>query len=748
MNTRIKSIFVVLLTLCLAFQTGVVLIKAENSPETMSVPTQFGVSDETESNLIAEYETAAENRKYTLFYDKKNAWFALKENENGYIWYSVPNDFLSDEITKLQNKMNVRSQLIVDYIYNPDESSTSASKFVNSHVGCLLNGRIKTETVDGGFKAVYYFDEYGFEIPVEYRIEEDCFAVTVAVPEIKETKDYRITAINVLPMFGAGNSTDNGYVLVPDGCGALVEFNNGKKSSLKYDKMLYGKEVTGTPETQMSRYESVYLPVISTVKNGSNALTGIITEGDSNASIALINGNSECAYTSVSSKVNLRNITKKILFAQTNSRKEIYSTDDISDFKSDYRIKYYTHSGDKANYTGAAEIYRNYLVKEKGLKKKTSNPGAHLNLYGTVTVDSAFFGIPYTKTIALTPFDQAQEIAKDFGEYLSSVRLLGWSGDILNNAVPNKLKISGKMGGNSGFKKFTEYLAKNEVEFYLDVDFTTFRKNSGKYSIKTVFNEIPKQKEYLRSVYSSKLNCDPYYLLSPNKLKQVSDKFLNSAKKNKITGICLSGITNTLYGDYNKDSRVYRNQAEDKISAVIENYSSDVSVAGKTANAYAAPYMNIIYQAPIYSSGYELFDKEIPFYQIVFHGYIPMTSPEIYQTQEPEVTMLNSVEGGTEPLYAAIYKDADVLTNTEYDGLYSSAYSLWGGNAKEDMKNYLPLLKRIADSEIVAHSEIGENVDLTVYDNGIEVAVNYSDSDYLYKDTVIKAKGYAVIERG
>lgn len=748
MVKRIKHTLVVLIAVCIAITAETAFLKAENPSEPASVPVQIGVSDETQSNLIAEYEKAAENRKYTLFYDKKNAWFALKENENGYIWYSVPNDFLSDGITKLQNKMNVRSQLIVDYIYNPDEASTSASKFVNSHIGCLSNGRIKTEIVNGGFKATYYFDEYGFEIPVEYKIDDDCFVVTVIVPEIKETNDYRITAINVLPMFGAGSSTENGYIFVPDGCGALVQFNNGKKSSLKYDKMLYGKEVTGTPETQRSKYESIYMPVISTVKNGNNALTGIITEGDTNASITLINGNSDCAYTAVSTKVNLRKITEKILFAQTNSRKEIYSTDDISDFKSNYQIKYYTHSGNKANYTGAAEIYRNYLIKEKGLKKKTSNPGAHLNLYGTVTVNSAFFGIPYTKTIPLTTFNQAEEIAKDFSDYLSSVRLLGWSGDILNDSVPNKLKLSRKMGSNSDFKQFSEYLSKNNFKLYLDVDFTTFRKSSGKYSIKTVFNEIPKQMEYLRSVYSSKINCDPYYLLSPTKLKQVSDKFLNSAEKKGASSICLSGITDTLYSDYNNDSKVYREQAAKVITSVIDNYSSSMSLAGKSANAYTVPYMDMIYQTPVYSSGYELFDKEIPFYQIVLHGYVPMTSPAIYQTQESVVTMLNTVEAGIEPLYATIYKNADVLTNTRYDNLYSSTYSLWSSAAKDDMANYLKLLKSIADSTIVAHSEIAENVDSTVYDNQIEVAVNYSENDYLYKDTVIKAKSYTVLERG
>ena len=748
MVKKFKRTLVVLIAVCIAIAAESTLLEAEKAPKSTAVPQQIGVSDETQSNLIAEYEKAAENGKYTLFYDKKNAWFALRENESGYIWYSVPNDFLNDGITKLQNKMNVRSQLIVDYIYKPDESSTSASKFVNSHVGCLSNGKIKTVSINGGFKATYYFDEYGFEIPVEYKIDEDCFVVTVIIPEIKETKDYRITAINVLPMFGAGNSTENGYIFVPDGCGALVQFNNGKNSSLKYDKLLYGKEVTDIPETQLSKYESIYMPVFSTVKNGNNALTGIITEGDTNASITLINGNSDCAYTAVSSKINLRNITEKILFAQTNSRKEIFSTDDISAFKSNYQIKYYTHSGDKANYAGAAEVYRNYLIKEKGLKKKTSNPGAHLNIYGTVTVNAAFLGIPYTKTIALTTFNQAEEIAKDFSDYLSSVRMLGWSGDILNNSVPNNFKISRKMGNNSDLKQFIEYLSKNNDKLYFDVDFTKFRKDSGKYSIKTVYNEIPKQKEYLRSVYSSKITCESYYLLTPTKLKQVSDKFLDSAKNKGIKNICLSGITNTLYSDYNNDKKVYREQAATTISSVIENYSSNMSLAGKAANAYTVPYMDMIYQTPLYSSGYELFDKEIPFYQIVLHGYVPMTSPEIYQTQESAVTMLSTVEAGIEPLYATIYKNADVLTSTRYDRLYSSTYSLWSSAAKDDMTGYFNLLKSIANSTIVAHSEIAENVVSTVYDNQIEVLVNYSENDYLYKDTVIKAKSYSVLERG
>ena len=748
MISKRRIIFVILLIVSLVTSTCNFSVVAENANNLTSTPIQIGVDEETSDELIAEFIKASENSRYILYYDKTNAWFALQEKQSGYIWYSVPNDFLSDNITQLKNKMNTRSQLIVDYIYKPDEYSTSTPKFVNSQVGCINNGRIKTELIDDGFKAVYYFDEYGFEIPVEYVIRDSYFEVNLLTSELKETKDYIITAINLLPSFGAGNSDDEGYLFVPDGCGALIDFNNGKNSQNKYDKLLYGQEVTETPETKKVRYESIYMPVFSTVKN-EYALTGIITKGDSNASITLINGNSACAYNAVSSKINLRSITEKILFARTDSRRFLYRTVKNYDFKSNYQVRYYTSFGKSASYMGAAEIYRNYLIKEKGLKKIKADAGVHLNVYGTVSINTAFLGIPYTKVIALTTFAQATEIAKEFGDNLSSVRLLGWSGDIMNSNVPKRAKLHSKMGNSKQFENFAEYLDKNGTEFYLDVDFTNFRKWKSIYSIKNIFNEAPKQNEYLRSVYSAKLNCDPYYLLSPSKLASVSNKFLNSCKNKNISGISLSGITDTLYSDYNEDNKIYRNEAKGTITDVIENYyNSDIDLSVESANGYVTPYAKRIYEVPLYSSGYEVFDKEIPFYQIVLHGYVPMTSPEIYQTQDSDMTMLCTVESGIEPLYSTIYADSSILTNTRYDGMYSSTYSLWKPHAEKRIEKYLPILKDVSNSIIVNHFEIAENVMCTVYDNGVKIVVNYTDKDFRYKDFIIGAKDYAVLKGG
>ena len=47
----------------------------------------------------------------------------------------------------------------------------------------------------------------------------------MCVDEIKEGKEYSIVAIHLLPSFAAADWNDEGYMLVPDGSGALIGYN-------------------------------------------------------------------------------------------------------------------------------------------------------------------------------------------------------------------------------------------------------------------------------------------------------------------------------------------------------------------------------------------------------------------------------------------------------------------------------------------------------------------------------------------
>ena len=63
------------------------------------LPIQTGVTDDTPEYDIALYQKAAENENSVLYADLRNGYFALKNKISGKVWYSVPNDMLTDEIT-------------------------------------------------------------------------------------------------------------------------------------------------------------------------------------------------------------------------------------------------------------------------------------------------------------------------------------------------------------------------------------------------------------------------------------------------------------------------------------------------------------------------------------------------------------------------------------------------------------------------------------------------------------------------
>ena len=65
-----------------------------------------------------------------------------------------------------------------------------------------------------------------FNVNIIYRLDGDKLVVEVPLNEIEYKDNYPIYYLNVLPYFGAGGVEDEGYMLVPEGGGAFINFNN------------------------------------------------------------------------------------------------------------------------------------------------------------------------------------------------------------------------------------------------------------------------------------------------------------------------------------------------------------------------------------------------------------------------------------------------------------------------------------------------------------------------------------------
>ncbi|HLR68181.1 MAG TPA: DUF5696 domain-containing protein [Virgibacillus sp.] len=109
-----------------------------------SLPTETEISD------ISNMELMASNHYLELYFNEENAEFAVKEKENGYIWYSNPKDRAIDPNASPEGKSYLSTQLAVKFF----DSKGKTAQF-DSYKDSVNEEQFNFEKVENGFKIVY-----------------------------------------------------------------------------------------------------------------------------------------------------------------------------------------------------------------------------------------------------------------------------------------------------------------------------------------------------------------------------------------------------------------------------------------------------------------------------------------------------------------------------------------------------------------------------------------------------------------
>lgn len=382
-------------------------VSAAPAKQSAALPVQEGITEETNAQYIAQYEKVAENSQLTFYADLKKGWLALQNRDSGTIWYSTPNNSETDEITTGSQRMDLRSDLIVEY-YDKRNVGEIVSMTFNSHTQAVRQGSVQTEKISGGLRVTYDFQAFGIVIPIEYRLLDNCLETRVCVEEIKENSSFAILSIRVLPNFGAGDSKTQGWMLLPDGSGAIAQLNHGRYNVNGYDAPVYGADYANEQEMSKAyREQSVRLPVFGICK-GQDAMFAAITEGESAANIQAEFSSSSFGYNTLSSRLTLRTFTT----IEVNGMNATRASESRYSLPG-YTVNYYLLSGEEADYVGMANLYRQYLISEKGMKKADMAPSLNLHIYGAVDTKTNTLGVPHQTLTGLTSFTQAQDMAAE-----------------------------------------------------------------------------------------------------------------------------------------------------------------------------------------------------------------------------------------------------------------------------------------------------------------------------------------------
>ena len=709
----------------------------------------------TEEEALAAMKEIAKSDNRTLYFNEETLIYAVKNNDTGYIWWSTPYDYQSDPVA---NKL-MKNMMASTISYQPldVENNTLVSLNTYSYESCVARNNYKLDYIDGGVKITYNFTNHNFSIPVSVRLDNDRLCVKVHTDEIIETsehlfeddKDYKIITLNLAQAFGAargadaesGITADEGFIFVPDGSGAVINFNNGKTSTQPYSSKVYGTDLAVSKTKAPNKTEQTYFPVLGMVKkvDGRNeGMLAIVTEGDAYATVnTTVSRQAATNYNSAWFSFDLRATDTYTMGTKTPLT--VFQSGDIR--VDGIEVSYYFMSGDDLGVADLAETYRNYLISEKGLTKQDTDESNALSITtvgGTITKKSVL-GFPVDTQTVATSYENAQEILsrlKDLG--VDKIQLI--YNDFTDSAVKGKVttgaSYSGKLGGKDGFTALYDYIKNNGGTIYPGVNFMEYTGSGNGYSFtlnssKRVTNAYATQTDFELAFGNPDTDVRPTWtILSPYYWPDVFRKITESFTSEGINSITLQQATESLYSDFSRhnDEGKAHFVRSDSIKILTDGYQklndAGISILAQECNAYALPYVKSISNVPLYSSNYDLFDYDVPFYQMVIHGYIPYSSKPVNASSDANELRLLSMMTGSGISYMFMYNSPNEFIDTKYDKYFYANYEGWLEIAAKDYEMYNKLVGSLNDETIVKYTHESSYVYSVEYSDGTVIKVD------------------------
>ncbi|MCR5599995.1 MAG: hypothetical protein K6G33_04550 [Ruminococcus sp.] len=679
------------------------------------------------AHFLGAYRYGAENDSLRMIVDDRSAVFGIEDKKTGYIWWSSPIEASQDKTATGLIADELRSSNVLRYGVPLNRSGNNVLRS-----GVDTDCTFTVTDIKNGIRVVYDYTKAGFRYPVEYTLEGDHLRASVKVSEIKESKASNVaTEMTVLGSFGAASDKEDGYFVIPDGCGALVRFNNNRSFQNNiYQQRIYGSDITAVPQMRGAVSEQIYLPVYGIV-NGDNALLAVAAKGDSNAYItANVSKQSNSSYNICNFTFILRG-TDNFLMSGSNERYTVFEKGEIK--SDDIEVLYYPISKKGADYTDIAARYRQYLLEEQGveIRSKAGDSAMYLDLYGGTMKKKPILGIPVSLKTSVTDYSQAADIIstlREDGVDDMVISYNNWTNDGIKNKVDTGAKPSGKLGGRSDFSKLTKLIDDSGYELYPVSDNRDFFSGNGYWSFTSTAVRVS-------GAYSQVVSYDKAYgipdgyrknmsLLSPSYFGKVSGEIADSYSKAGLSGVSLASLTSSLYGDYGKKN-ISRAKSEELLRKSYEKINSKLSggILADSANAYALPYVSHITGVPMSSGRFDLFDEDIPFYQLVMHGVIPYSTTAVNGDADSERLLLMAAATGSCLSYDMIHSETSELKDTEYDVLYYANYKYWTDTAAKEYALLKPVLSAVSDSFISDYETDGSKITAT-YENGVVVKVD------------------------
>ncbi len=680
----------------------------------------------------SKYKLCLESENLRLYMDDSSLSIKIEDKEGNYVW-SSDREFAEDERINNVWRNRINSGVTVEY-YNPAQSRNGIATILGD------KAKVDVKRSTDEVSADVFFESLKIGFSLKFRLQNNILTIELPYESLRE-EDMLIKNVSLFPFLGSTGAEDNdGYILIPDGSGALIEYGlHDVKISDPYKTRVYGADFG------MNNYMPFIFDYSDSDYNITVPLYGMVNGVNKNAFYSEAEKGSAYADifaypVGVTLNYNWAGFIfnyRQNFFQPTGNDGGGYSAVEEEKSVFDIKLNLTFLNKDNANYTGIARDYQSKLVDRGVLRPKVGNSFVNLDIIGA-EVERNFI---WKNTRNYTDTKEVKDILNDLlGKGINpTVNYIGYYKGGNSTFPLNKSTFESKLGSQGDFKDLASFATSNNIPLYFAANYLKTDYETG---------GISKTKDFLRKVDRKVARINTWlanseyvhsYLNYPKFLESFNSNMKAFAKLHMNVTIADAG--RILYSDYGINMN--REQARE----FLENnlYSENVKTAFSMPNSYVWRATDRYFNMSMSSSKYSMFTKDVPFLQIMLKGYIDLYSDSMNKSGDLVEDRLRLIEYGVYPSYVVTKESPVKLIGTPLEYVFSSEYEVWKDKIAETTNMVKEALEPVVGCKVVKHESFGK-LSVTVYDNGIQIVVNYSEKPQVYNGIEVKGLSYSVSE--
>ena len=648
----------------------------------------------------------AENSRVGLYLDETSFTVKALIRETGFVFSSAPAE---EKLASLNEewKRLAHSVAFVEYL----NASGTVSRSSMWGEGA---DPVEYSDIENGFEARVHFPEAGVRMTLRFILTEDGFAVEVDRDSIVEEKSVYLSRVVLLPFFGAAYGDElSGYALVPDGCGALIDFTSAHSYIGSYTARVYGRDygavrAAGQAGANVGAMD-LNMPLFGMVHGADcAAYLAVCAKGEAYMSVEVDPAGVTTPFTRACCAFVYRESYSQSTGASTMF---LVIPPELNDL--DVRMEYSLLWGQDADYSGMARAYRQRLIDGGILERR--RPEGPVPLLLRVLMAESEKSVLGTQPLVMTTLSQTEAFAQalqDARVGRVDVSLIGYAPGGATRQKLGSTAVWNRIGGRAGLESLKSavsgkvYLEENVITGYesqIERRYLAYSTDGG------LISQRQADKPLENTRYWQNLT------------------FIQRALYEPAEALALADAGNQLHSDQREGRVVSREGMREGIAQTLLEASSQRDIALLMPYAYAFGGMDAVMEAPMTHSQYAYEHEAVPFYQMVLSGCVEMYASAMNYESQHTRGILRLVDYGVCPAFIVTEKSASALSMTNTTDIYSSRFSDWEEDMTDVYAQVNEALSAIRGRAILRRTAPEEDVVRCEYEDGVLIYINYNE---------------------